>query len=145
MCLYLWFCRTDLLNFSFFSFFFWGGHNCANSIQNTSAIIGTDSAQCNVGIDGTIYSTCQCSNIPLTDLGSGCKISGYVYDPSVQGTTFSPFYPASSAYVTSVSSTQLNPQNATQEIMTGGFAGGGGFFRLYPKAFLSRYVSELHG
>ncbi|KAN0053157.1 hypothetical protein ACTA71_006681 [Dictyostelium dimigraforme] len=111
-------------------------------------------SQCDVAIEEDIsqnphlYSSCSCENlIPTTNTDLGIKIIGYSFDESA-GSLFSPQYPTSSPYVTSVGATQIITNQA--EIVCSSSSGaaitsGGGFAvtqsqPFYQAAAVSKYL-----
>ncbi|CAN0171587.1 unnamed protein product [Scytosiphon promiscuus] len=113
----------------------------------------------------SFYSDCKCADVPKVQEGS-CTLSGYEYHPATDGETpFTPSFPASSPWVTSVGATQVawdlagsclqsdllgpgNSQSAETAVnkFTGGLDSGGGFSTIFPAeeyqtAHTARYVA----
>lgn len=57
-------------------------------------------------VDFALYSDCQCEDFPVKVEGT-CKLSGYVFNTTRDGSAFTPVYPGSSPWVTSVGATQV--------------------------------------
>ncbi|CAM9420408.1 unnamed protein product [Ectocarpus sp. 4 AP-2014] len=114
----------------------------------------------------SFYSDCECADVPPMTEGS-CSLSGYTYQPEKDGATpFTPSFPASSPWVTSIGATQvawdlagsclqsdlLGPGNSIAaetavNKFTGGFDGGGGFSTTfgapsYQAAHTQRYAAS---
>ncbi|KAN0026551.1 hypothetical protein ACTFIV_007540 [Dictyostelium citrinum] len=93
-------------------------------------------SQCDVAIEEDIsfnphlYSSCSCENlITTTNTELGIKILGYSFDESA-GSLFSPQYPTSSPYVTSVGATQIitnGPEIVCSSSTGAAVTSGGGF------------------
>ena len=55
----------------------------------------------------SFYSSCKCKNVPTMTEGT-CSLSGFTFQPKKDGDTpFTPGFPASSPWVTSVGATQV--------------------------------------
>ncbi|KAM9971429.1 hypothetical protein ACTFIW_011407 [Dictyostelium discoideum] len=95
--------------------------------------------QCDLSIEEDIsqnphlYSSCSCENlIPTSNDELGIKIIGYSFDENA-GSLFSPQYPTSSPYVTSVGATQIitnQPDEIVCSSSTGAAVTSGGGFAL---------------
>lgn len=55
----------------------------------------------------SFYSSCKCDDVPAVTRGA-CSLSGFAFQPEKDGATpFTPGFPASSPWVTSVGATQV--------------------------------------
>ena len=104
--------------------------------------------QCEINgdiVDGALFlitSTCQCSSNPkIIKEMNGCTISPFEFDKSVNGQMFWTAYPGSSAYVTSVGASAVNPfaePSGIDEIAAYSFNGGGGFDAFIPRPWYQK-------
>ena len=111
-------------------------------------IVSGEQDQCEINgdiVDGALFritSTCECNKNPsVIKEMFGCTISPFAYKKEVNKEMFWTAYPGSSAYVTSVGASAVNPfaePSGINEIAAYSFNGGGGFDAFIPRPWYQK-------